>query len=350
MTLVKADTLEKVTYHIFHSLGAPEAEAHTVAQIIVASNLAGHDSHGVNLVPGYVKSVRDGRITPGAPIKVVKETASTAIVDGGWNFGHLVAKRSMEIAIEKAKKTDISCVVGKRLGHIGRVGTYPEMAAAAGMVGLAACSVAGGAMEQAPFGGRKGRLGTNPISIGFPGNPEGPILLDMATSVVAAGKARIARSRNEKLHGQWVVDSEGRLSDDPAAFFSGGSLMPVGGEAGHKGYGLAFIVEALCGVFSRDGYGNDGPHRFSNSSMYIVINPEVFVPLATLKAEVADLSRFMKATPPLAGVKEVLYPGEKEIKSRKERAHGIEVEESTWDAMKTIVKEQGLEKTLGALP
>ena len=165
MTLVKADTLEKVTYHIFHSLGAPEAEAHTVAQIIVASNLAGHDSHGVNLVPGYVKQAREGRIVPGAPIVVVKETASTATVDGGWNFGHLVAKRATEIAIEKARKTDISCVVARHLGHIGRVGTYPEMAAAAGMVGFASCSVAGGAMEQAPFGGRKGRLGTNPISI-----------------------------------------------------------------------------------------------------------------------------------------------------------------------------------------
>mgnify|MGYP001614511939 FL=1 len=162
---------------------------------------------------------------------------------------------------------------------------------------------------------------------------------------------RIARSRNEKVPGHWILDSEGRPTTDPAAFFGGGALLPVGGEAGHKGYGLAFIVEALCGIFSRDGYGKEGPHRFSNSSMYIVLNPEVFVPLATLKEEVGDLTRFVKATPPLPGVKEVQYPGEKEVKSRKERlAHGIEVEESTWQALKAIVKEQGLEVTLGMLP
>ena len=351
MTLVKTETLETLTFHIFHALGFPEEEARTAAQIIVDSNLAGHDSHGVNMMARYVRQIRDGEIVPGAPTTVVKETASTAALDGGRNLGHVVAKRAMELAIEKARKTDIACVVVRRLNHIGRVGTYPEIAVQAGMVGIACCSSAGAAPEQTPFGGRQARLGTNPISIGIPSNLDGPILLDMATSVVAAGKVRIARSRNERVPTNWVLDPEGRPSTDPEAFFSGGTLLPLGGDAGHKGYGLAFAVEALCGILSRDGYSREGSHRFSNSSFMIALNPEVFLALTTLKDEVGDLTRFLKDTPTMPGVKEVMYPGEKEAKSRRERlAHGVEVEESTWSQLKAFVRELNLEKTLPVLP
>ena len=351
MTLVKAEILEKLTFHMFHSLGAPEDDARTESQIIVDANLTGHDSHGVNLLPRYVDQIREGQIVPGAPTTIVKETASTATVDGGWNFGHVVAKRAMELAVKKARETDIACVVVRHLNHIGRVGTYPEIATRAGMVGMACCSMGGTVMEQAPFGGKQARLGTNPISIGLPSSLDGPILLDMATSVVAAGKVRVAKSREESIPSNWVLDSEGRPSTDPNAFLNGGAVLPLGGDAGHKGYGLAFAVEVLCGILSRDGYSREGTHRFSNSSFMIAINPEVFVPLDTLKEETGDFARFQKGSPTMPGIKEVQYPGEKEVKSRQERlARGIEVEESTWDQLKVLVSGLGLEKTLAPLP
>ena len=351
MPVVTAQSLEKMVFHIFNSLGAPDDEAQTLARIIVDSNLAGHDSHGVNMVPSYVKATRDGLIVPGAPTRTETETASTARIDGGWNYGHVVAKRAMETAIEKARKTDIACVVARRLHHIGRVGSYPEMAAKAGLIGIAACSTGPGGNEQAPFGGTKRRLGTNPLSIAFPSDLEGPVLLDMATSVVAAGKVRIARSRGTKIPSNWVLDSEGKPSTDPMAFFNGGTLLPLGGQEGHKGYGLAFAVDVLCGILSRDGHSSDGEHRFANPTFTFALNPEVFVSLADLRKEVGDLARFQKATPTLPGVKEVQYPGEKEATSRlKYGPHGIDVEDSTWQQLVNIVKEQGLESKVGRLP
>jgi uncharacterized oxidoreductase len=351
MPVVTADTLEKLVYHIFNSLGAPEEEAQTIAQIIVDSNLAGHDSHGVNMVPSYVQAVRGKMIIPGAPTITERETASTARIDGGLNFGHVVAKRAMELAIEKARKTDIACVVARRLHHIGRVGTYPEIAAKAGFIGITACSTGPGAKEQAPFGGTDRRLGTNPLSIAFPSNLEGPVLLDMATSVVAAGKVRIARSRGTEIPAHWVLDSDGKPSTDPMSFFDGGTLMPLGAGEGHKGYGLAFAVDVLGGILSRDGHSQEGDHPITNSTFIVALNPEVFLSLDEMKEEVAALGRYVKKSPPSAGVQEVQYPGEKEAKGRKKyRVSGIDVEDSTWQGLLTIVKEQGLEEKIGPLP
>jgi len=272
-------------------------------------------------------------------------------MDGGRNFGHVVAKRATELAIDKARKTDIACVVACRLHHIGRVGTYPEMAANAGLIGFTACSGARAGMEQAPFGGRARRLGTNPISFAFPSNVGGPILLDMATSVVAAGKVRIARSRGTAIPTHWILDSQGMPTSDPAAFFNGGTLLPLGGQEGYKGYGLAFVVEVLCGMLSRDGYSQEGDHPYQNPTFIMALNPEVFVPLATLKEEVSDLVRFVKETPKLPGVTEIQYPGEKEARGRADhQAHGIDVEESTWQQLMTIVRERKLEEKVGPLP
>ncbi len=352
MAVVKAPVLENLIYNIFFALGSPEEEARTEARIIVDSNLTGHDSHGVNLVPSYVKSIKAKVLVPGAPIKIEKETASTARVDGNWNLGHVVAKRSMEIAIEKAKKTDIAIVVARRLGHIGRVGTYPEMAAKAGFIGFACCSMGGGLGEVAAFGGYKRAIGTNPMSWAFPTDMDGPVLLDMATSVVAAGKVRIARSREEKIPEHWVLDKDGKPTTNPNDFFNDGALQPLGGLlSGHKGYGLAMVVESLCGPLSRDGFAGQNKPQFSNSSTYIAINPEAFVPLDTYKQEIAELVKNMKAQKTLPGVKAVQMPGDKEINGRKEHgAHGIDVEVSTWTALKDIVKELKLESKVGKLP
>ena len=164
----------------------------------------------------------------------------------------------------------------------------------------------------------------------------------MATSVVAAGKVRIARSRGERLGHDWVLDAEGRPSTDPEALFEGGTILPLGGDAGHKGYGLAFAVEALCGILSRDGYARPGSHRLSNSTFIIAINAEAFLPIATLEEETTNLASFMKDTPTVPGGKPVQYPGEKETQTRKQRlADGIEVEESTWDRLKVLADELG---------
>ncbi|MBI3329105.1 MAG: Ldh family oxidoreductase [Nitrospinae bacterium] len=351
MPTFTAEKLEQITSQAFHAAGTPEEDARTVAQLMVWANLVGHDSHGVIHIPRYVGQIKEGLIVPGAKPEILKETPSAAMIDGHWNFGHVVAKKGMEIAIEKARKTTIACISLANLNHIGRVGAYPTMAAQAGMAGIACCSSGGAARLVAPFGGRKALLATNPIAMAFPSRLDGPILLDFASSASAAGKIRLYRNRGQLLPENWIIDKEGRPSTDPNDFYAGGALLPVGGDQGHKGYALAFLIEILGGILSRDGYAREGATRFSNGAFMIVIDINTFVPVSTLMEEIGDMTRFLKTSPPMAGVKEVLYPGEKEAKTERERhAKGIEVEDETWRQIKAVIREYNLEQALAPLP
>jgi LDH2 family malate/lactate/ureidoglycolate dehydrogenase len=351
MPTFTAEKLEQITAAAFRAAGTPEDDARSVAQLMVWANLVGHDSHGVIHIPRYVGQIKEGLIVPGMQPEVVKDTPSAAMIDGHWNFGHVVAKQGIELAIEKARQTAIACVSLAHLNHIGRVGAYPTLAAQAGMAGIACCSSGGSGRQVVPFGGKEGRLGTNPISMAFPSRMAGPILLDYASSASAAGKIRVYRNRGQQLPAGWIVNKEGAPTRDPNDFYADGALLPLGGDQGHKGYALAFLVEILGGILSRDGYAKEGVTRFSNGAFMIVIDINTFVPVNTLMDEIEDMTRFMKTSPPVPGFTEVLYPGEKEAKSEKERrAKGIEIEDETWRQIKAVLREYGLEQELAPLP
>jgi uncharacterized oxidoreductase len=351
MPTFTAEKLERITAEVFRAAGTPADDAQTVAQLMVWANLVGHDSHGVIHIPRYVAQIKEGHIVPGAKPEIIKETPSAAMIEGHWNFGHVVAKKGIEVAIDKARQTTIACVSLAHLNHIGRVGAYPTIAAQAGLTAIACCSSGGSGRQVVPFGGRQGRLGTNPIAMAFPSRLDGPILLDFASSASAAGKIRVYRNRGQQLPEGWIVDKEGRPTADPNDFYADGALLPLGGNQGHKGYALAFLVEILGGILSRDGYANEGATRFSNGAFMIVIDIESFVPVSTLMDEIADMTRFIKSSPPVPGFTEALYPGEKEAKSEKERrAKGIEVEDETWRQIKAVIRDYGLEQALAPLP
>jgi uncharacterized oxidoreductase len=351
MPTFTAEKLEQITAAVFQAAGTPEDDARSVAQLMVWANLVGHDSHGVIHIPRYVGQIKEGLIVPGATPEVIKDTPSAAMIDGHWNFGHVVAKKGVELAIKKARQTTIACVSLAHLNHIGRVGAYPTMAAQAGMAAIACCSSGGSGRQVVPFGGREGRLGTNPISIAFPSRMEGPILLDYASSASAAGKIRVYRNRGQQLPAGWIVNKEGAPTRDPNDFYADGALLPLGGDQGHKGYALAFLVDILGGILSRDGYAKEGVTRFSNGAFMIVIDINTFVPVSTLMDEIEDMTRFIKTSPPVPGVTEVLYPGEKEAKSENERrAKGIEIEDETWRQIQGVIREYGLEQALAPLP
>jgi uncharacterized oxidoreductase len=351
MPKFSAETLEQITCEVFRAAGTPEEDARTMAQLMVWANLVGHDSHGVIHIPRYVDQIKQGLIIPGTEVEILTETPSAAMIDGHWNFGHVVAKKGIELAIEKARQTTIACVSLAHLNHIGRVGAYPTIAAQAGMAGIACCSSGGAGRVVVPFGGRAGRMATNPIAMAFPSRLEGPILLDFASSVSAAGKIRVYRNRGQQLPEGWIVDKEGNATTDPSDFYADGALLPLGVGQGYKGYALAFLVEILSGILSRDGYAKEGATRFSNGSFMIVIDIATFVPVETLMEEIADMTRFLKTSPPVTDGEEVLYPGEKEAKTEQERrAKGIEIEDETWRQIKTVIQEYGLEQTLAPLP
>ena len=348
MPVFSHDYLKKVAFHIYLAEGAPEDEARTVASHQVKANLVGHDSHGVILVPTYVDRIHKGHIVPGAPFKVVAESPATARIDGHWGFGFVVTEKAMQMAIEKARVHNVAAVTVSYQSHIGRLGDYPTMAAAEGMIGLITADSGAGPKAVAPFGGRERRLGTNPICIGVPSDLEGTLLLDMATSAVAQGKISLARNRKEAIPGSWVVDKDGNPTTDPDDYFQGGAILPVGADQGHKGYGLSFMVEMFSGILTGLGFGIDPQARHNDGCFIAVFKVEAFRPLAEFKKEVTEFARFVKDTPPAKGFTEVLYPGEIEWRTERERLRdGVYVEDETWDQIWGLVREHRLEATVG---
>jgi LDH2 family malate/lactate/ureidoglycolate dehydrogenase len=249
----------------------------------------------------------------------------------------------MQLTIEKARTANVAAVTVFRQSHVGRLGAYPLMAAAQGMIGLATADSGRSAKAVAPFGGREARLGTNPISIAIPSDLDGPFCLDMATSAVAAGKVALAVARGKEIPTGWVVDAEGHATTDPKQLRKGGALLPLGATEGYKGSGLAAVVEVLCGILTGLGFGVEPSGRHNDGCFMAAFNVAAFRPLAEFKKEVAEFARYLKATPPAAGSPGVFYPGEVEHVRAQERAkNGIEVEDATWNKLRALAAEYGL--------
>ncbi len=340
--------LRKVAYHIYVAKGTPEHEAEIVAAHQVKANLCGHDSHGVIHIPEYVERINKGHIVPGAPFVVEKEAPCTAVINGNWGFGFVVTERAMRMAIEKAKTNGVAAITIHYQSHIGRLGDYPTMALEEGMIGMITADSGAGPKSVVPFGGMGRRLGTNPICIGMPSDMDGPVLLDMATSAVAQGKITLARSRGEAVPPGWIIDKDGNPSTDPNEYFSGGAILPVGADQGHKGYGLSFMVEVFSGLLTGLGFGIDPQAKHNDGCFISVYNVEHFRPLEQFKKEVAEFVQFVKTSPPAAGFNEVLYPGEIEYRNEQRRLReGIFVEDATWEQITNIMRELGVLEKVG---
>src|SRR3954467_3826351 len=186
MPKIKAERLEEIGRALFEAAGTPREEAALVMHHIVGANLVGHDSHGVIQIPTYIDRIKAGHIVPGAPWVIVKESPTTTVVAGNWGFGYVANERAMRLTIEKAEKSNVAAATVFRQGHIGRLSSYTQMAARAGMIGLITADSGRSPKAVAPFGGREARLGTNPISMAIPSDLEGPLYLDMAPSAAPA--------------------------------------------------------------------------------------------------------------------------------------------------------------------
>jgi LDH2 family malate/lactate/ureidoglycolate dehydrogenase len=357
MPTIPYDYLEKVSFHILTVAGVPEEEAHIVASHQVKANLVGHDSHGIILLPSYIDRIREGHIVPGAAFEVASETPTTACINGHWGFGFVVTEKAMRMAIQKAKANGLAAVTVHYQSHIGRLGGYSTLAAQQNMIGLITADSGAGPKAVVPYGGRERRLGTNPLSIALPSNLDGPVLLDMATSAVAAGKIEVARARKESVPLGWIVDKDGNPTTDPNDFYAGGSLLPFGGERGHKGYILSFVVEVLSSILTGMGVGADRKtwearhgveYRHNDGCFISVFNVEAFYPLADFKREVTELAKFVKSSAPAKDFKQILYPGEIEwLTELKRRKEGIPVEDETWERIIGLIREYKLESVIG---
>jgi LDH2 family malate/lactate/ureidoglycolate dehydrogenase len=339
--IISACDLRQRICEIFCAADCPEPVARRVAASLVENNLTGHDSHGVIRVPYYVRSVQEGRVQPRAEIRVVKESATTAILDCGHNFGQVAARQGMELAIAKAQAHDIAIVALQRCTHTGRLGEYVVMAADRGLMGLMACHGTARGGIVAPFGGIGRALGSNPIAWGIPGGDGKPIFLDYATSIVAQGKIQVAADKGQELPEGWLLDKHGEPTRNPHDQFDGGVMLPFGG---HKGYALSVLVELVAGGLSGAGPALLPDYQRAQGVVQIAVNLEVFQGADAHRRMVAEFAAGLKETPRAADCDEILLPGEPEWRCKEARERdGIPLPEKTWARICETAASLGLE-------
>jgi uncharacterized oxidoreductase len=306
--------LSRTIYELCRASGSPEAEANLVATRLLEADLTGHASHGTIRISQYMGMIRYDHIKPGATPELIRDDGPSALVDGHRCYGQVGAEKAMTVAIQKALEYGVAGVGVTNLAHIGRLADYANSASSANCLALVFTSCGGVAPLVAPFEGLARRMATNPIAVGIPSDREHPVVMDMATSVFAEGKLRVMLFAGREAPERSLLDKEGKPTTDPADFYQGGALLPLGGPQGHKGYLLNFLVEVLAGLLTGGGYaGRDDQAPFNNCTLMIVIDVRRFRELPLFKSELESMIAFLKDTPVEEG-KEVLYPGEKEFR------------------------------------
>jgi hydroxycarboxylate dehydrogenase B len=344
---IAADRLRRLAATILEAAGSAAAEADAVASRLVGANLAGHDSHGVIRVPQYVDQVRAGQIVPNRSALVVSETDAVTVLDGQGGYGQIVGAQSVQAAIDKARRHGIALSALRRSAHLGRLGDWAEMAAAAGMASIHFVNATGIPLRVVPHGGRDGRGTTNPLAMGIPVADGEPVVLDFATSAVAEGKVRVARNKGVPIPPDCLLDADGRPTTDPNALYAEppGNLVPFGGAVtGHKGGALWLMVDLLAGAFTGGGCSRlpEGEPRFASNMLSIVIAPEAYAD-AGLAAEIRRFLGFVKSSRPRAPGSEVLLPGEPERRARAARLKdGVPIDPTTWEQILAAAERQGL--------
>jgi uncharacterized oxidoreductase len=342
-----AEKLTAFADSLFRACGVPAEEATRVAQSLVLANLCGHDSHGMIRVIQYADAIKDGRLKPGAPFNIVKQTAAVMVVDGGWGLGMVQAHRLLDRLIPRAEALGLAAGTLKNCGHVGRLGEYAEAAAARKMAFLASVNNHGFARGVAPPGGKEARIGTNPLCIGIPTNSD-PVVLDIGTSVVAEGKVRVAFNKGQQVPQGWLLDSDGKPTTDPGVLYKKprGSILPLGGSQAYKGFGIGLVLDMLVGGFSGAPCSMPGlPNMSGNAVFFLVIDIDQFAGAEHFLKEVSGLTHNIKACPKADGVQEILVPGEPERRSCVQRRQsGIPLDDGTWKQLTALAERLNVEE------
>lgn len=342
MPIFPKNYLNKITFNTLKAAKVPENEAQIVADFLIESNLAGHDSHGIIRLTKYLALLKKEKAKPGTKIKIIKQTSSAAVIDGNWGLGQIVASQAMKIAVQKAEKTSIGIVTVRHCNHIGRLAHYATIATKQNMIAI--IMVNGTSAYVAPYGGCESRLSTNPICIAIPTRKK-PLILDMATSMVSEGKIRIRRNAKKNVPVEWLIDTNGKPITNPLHFYEPihQSIMPLGGISGYKGFGLGFMFDILAGALSGAGCSNKGNKHIGNGIFMEAVKVENFIPLQEFYSRVEKFIKFIKSSKITPGFKEILVPGELEDRIIKERSKkGIFIDNITWREIKNRAKEFGV--------
>jgi len=331
MPLLSAPTLTRFAAEILAAAGVPADKAGIAAEGLIASNLRGVDSHGLQLLPFYIEQILAGEMDPKADGQVISESGSCLVFDAQNAIGQWVAHTCCGHAIRLAATHGAGVVVARESNHFGAAAWWAQKMRAAGQIGLVFCNAS---PIVPPWQGRAGRIGTNPICMSVPG----PWLLDMATTTVAAGKIFKAFINDKpEIPAGWAFDSQGVPTTSTKAAYNKGMLMPLGG---YKGSGLGLMVEILCSVLSGGAMANDvGGIRIRGrrnrcSQCFIAIDIARFMPIEEFTARVEQLVQLMKSTPTAPGYGEVMVAGDPEWRTEAERLkNGIPIEDGNWDLL-----------------
>ncbi|RWR00762.1 dehydrogenase [[Pantoea] beijingensis] len=326
------ERLAKFVQAIWSHAGSAPREAELVAEHLVQANLAGHDSHGVGMIPRYIASLAEGQLKLNTHVSVIRDAGAVLTLDGGRGFGQVVACEAMAQGLQRAKQFGLAAVGLHNAHHIGRIGHWAEQCGKEGFISFHFVNVMGDPMV-APFGGSDRRFGTNPFCAIFPRKDEKPLLLDFATSAIAYGKTRVAYNKGLTVPPGALIDHQGHPTMQPHVMHEPpfGSLLPFGD---HKGYALAALCEILGGALSGGRTTHDETLETDNSAIIngmttIILNPEAF-DAPHMQAEAEAFISWVKKSPP-SGNMPIQLPGEWEEANRVDRiANGITVDPMTW--------------------
>jgi hydroxycarboxylate dehydrogenase B len=340
--ILSHDRLEHLVNQIFAAGGCGPAEHKRIAHYLVGANLVGHDSHGVIRVPTYIDWLRAGKVIANQSLDIVFENDAIAVLDGRFGFGQVMGEEAMKLGIEKARRQGVAVVALRNSGHLGRIGDWAEMAAAAELVSLHFVNTSGGGILVAPFGGTQRRLSANPIAAGVPVKSGPPIIVDISTCTIAEGKIKVAFNKGVKVPADCILDSDGRPTEDPKAFYATppGAILTLGG---HKGYGLSVIAEVLAGALTGGSCSHFGVDRVANNMLSIILDPAILQSTEAFSEEIGGLIEHVKSSRTVTPDGEILMPGEPEARSRARKMRdGIEIDLTTWSQIVATAESLGV--------
>jgi L-2-hydroxycarboxylate dehydrogenase (NAD+) len=357
LILVPVNQLQQFMRDTLVAVGVPDEDADICADVLISSDLRGIESHGIGRLKMYYDRIKKGIQQPVTQFEIVREAPATAVVDGHDGMGQVIAKRAMQLAIDKASKYGMGSVAVRNSSHFGIDGYYPLMAIKAGMVGM---SFTNARPSIAPTFGVQPMLGTNPIAFGAPTDEECPFLFDGATSIVQRGKFEVLAREGKTGSEGWAIDQNGASITDPNLVLSGlmddtAALLPLGGTeeayGSHKGYGLATMVEIFSASFQNGAFlqtligidenGKTRPNKLGH--FFMALNIESFTDLADFKKTTGEIVRQLRASTKVPGSKRIYTAGEKEYELEKiNRQRGIPIPPGLQKDIKAIQSELNL--------
>lgn len=328
---------------LFRAAGSHDDEATQIADHLVGANLAGHDSHGVGMVPAYMLHLKDGHVRPNQRPQRVGGTGPFAVFDAGQGYGQPAVNAVMAQAAEIAREHGVAVVTIRNAQHVGRVGAYAEQLQQRGLMSIHFVNAVYHAPTVAPFLGSDARLMTNPVCVAVPGAK--PLLLDFATSTIAFGKVRVAYNKGETVAPGRLIDHRGQPTQQPGVMFE----EPKGAQTAfgeHKGWALAFMAEVLGGAMAGGPRSGEAPglqRGLVNGLFSIVIDPGRLIDGGFFDAAVAQLTDYVKASPAADPRQPVRVPGEPEDAARAQRGReGIPIDDTTWGQISDCARALGL--------